>query len=326
MSEDKEGVVEEKTGEATDEVTETGDVTQLSPSEVEAQLAEINLDEEPAEETEEESKTKEEGAQESKPAEAEAKEEESAEKKVEEKSTEEKSEEEKEPTELEKLTVVLKDEQQKVLNQRKQMDRWANEIGEMRKLQKVVSETVITDEDFRELTEENPQEAYRRFSDHQKAEESVKKAEENISNIVGRNENEREIREVVPDIDELLPDILAMAKAKYKLSDSELEPFSRDIFAFQKHDVLSMAQEVKAATLQSKLEAAQTEIETMKTSKPDGDMLKKIDKVAKKSATVDAGSGQAPPSDGEIELSEENIIGMAPDKINKLLKERGVPI
>ncbi len=325
--------------EAEEQETVLGDdatdaeIDSLSEEEVNSLLDEVAT---PSEEEEKEEVEPEEKPAEEKPAEKEKPAEEEKSKEEEKPAEEEKSAEEEKPEEkpaetTEEKVVRLETQNQelagKVDRQGKQLGRWSNEIGEMRKLQETLDKPKMTDEEFARRMEENPREAIREEQEHATAEADKTRVEGTRL----RNESEDRIRKQLPDFDDLLPDIVEIARKRYDLEDWAVEEIKKDPFTFDTREILDIARDVKLQRLQAKLDAAETETEPAKP-KPKtgkGNLSDKINKASKKPPRLAGGSGQAGEgaSSADAEDLSDEFIGELDEKaVNKMLKDRGVPV
>ena len=322
---DEEAEMEEDLGESIDDKT----LDSLSPEELDARLNErINAEEEPDEEEESTEPEPEPEEKEPEPAKEPEKEPEKEPAKEPEKEPDPAKPAEQKAETLEERVARVEGENAALLEkyerQKTQLGRWSNEIGEMRRLQKKLDDTQLTDDEFAAKMEENPREAIRMEQERLRAQAESKELEEKAL----RDSAEESIRGQVSDFDELMPEIVELARKKYKLADWGVESFKKDPFMFNEREVLDLARDAKLIKLEARLASAKTETPEPKNG---GSLADKINRAARKSPRLSGGSGQG--TDGkaaadltEDDLSDRVIDGMSEEALAKMLRERGVPI
>ena len=218
--------------------------------------------------------------------------------------------------ESEKADLLEKFERQKT-----QLGRWSNEIGEMRR----AKAQEMTDDEFALKMEENPREAIRMEQERLQAQADSEELEKQRL----RDGCEESVRGQIKDFDDLMPDIIELARQRYKLADWGVDALKKDPFMFNESEVLDLARDAKLQRLEAKLAAA--ERATPVPKKSSGDLADKINRASKKPPRVGGGSGQGTEAKSSVDLTEDDLSDNTIDRLDekaltKILKERGVPI
>lgn len=202
-----------------------------------------------------------------------------------------------EQQELERLRKQVNDKEQFI-------QRRNQELGELRRQLEALQPQQL--EDVNDKFFENPQEAIQQILEQR---DKAQKVQE-LRSIIQVRETETTVKGLVPDFDDLMDDMAAIAKED-GLPTEAIEVFKRNPYSEHPAFLVAFAQRAKA---NRELKALREENAKLKT-RPD-EVLKKVEQAARQSTTLTGQSGQ---SSQKGEISEKQVHLMTDAELDELL-------